>query len=146
MTLHFQYRSVYIQTSGCCPYSWRHKVVFINGEPVANHGVRPGSTQNSYVKFIRVFYRRQTKLRKGNIFTPICQSFCSQGGCTPPTQTSPGRHPLSGQTPLPNRHPPDGQCNGWYASYWNHGNAFMSEVFSEMYKIYSVDHSTKSLN
>ena len=24
-------------------------------------------------------YRPQTKLRKGNVFTPVCQSFCSQG-------------------------------------------------------------------
>ena len=26
------------------------------------------------------FYRPQTKLREGNAFTPVCQSFCS-GGC-----------------------------------------------------------------
>ena len=26
-------------------------------------------------------YRLQTKLRKGNVFTPVCQSFCSQGAC-----------------------------------------------------------------
>ena len=26
------------------------------------------------------FYRRQTKLQKGNIFTFVCQSFCSGGG------------------------------------------------------------------
>ena len=26
-------------------------------------------------------YRPQTKLRKGNVFTPVCQSFCSQGTC-----------------------------------------------------------------
>ena len=26
-----------------------------------------------------VYYRPQTKLRKGNVFTPVCQSFCSQG-------------------------------------------------------------------
>ena len=24
----------------------------------------------------RHFYRLQTKLRKGNVFTPVCQSFC----------------------------------------------------------------------
>ena len=63
------------------------------------------------------FYRPQTKLRKGNILTPVCQSFCSDGGClpqcmlgytpwadTPPGQTPPGRHPPGryppGQTPL----------------------------------------------
>ena len=26
------------------------------------------------------FYRPQTKLRKGNVFPPVCQSFCSHGG------------------------------------------------------------------
>ena len=28
-------------------------------------------------------HRPQTELRKGNVFTPVCQSFCSQGGCIP---------------------------------------------------------------
>ena len=46
------------------------------------------------------FYRPQTKLRKGNVFTPVCQSFCSRvclsPGQTPPLQTHPlARHPLS---------------------------------------------------
>ena len=48
------------------------------------------------------FYRPQTKLRKGNVFTNVCQEFCPQGGCTPP-----------GQTPPP---PSDGHCSGRYAS------------------------------
>ena len=26
------------------------------------------------------FYRPHTKLREGNVFTPVCMSFCSQGG------------------------------------------------------------------
>ena len=55
-------------------------------------------------------YRPQTKLRKGNVFTPVCQSFCSQGvypsACwdmPPPGQTPPLGCPLAdtppGQTP-----------------------------------------------
>ena len=28
------------------------------------------------------YYRPQTKLRKGNVSTPVSQSFCSQVGCT----------------------------------------------------------------
>ena len=46
------------------------------------------------------FYRQQTKLWKGNVFTPVCQSFCSQGGgCLPQC--------LLGYTPFPlGRHPP----------------------------------------
>ena len=61
-------------------------------------------------------YRPQTKLREGNVFTPVCRSFCSQVmGCipacngpvtsippvdTPYGQTAPtlGRHPHPGQT------------------------------------------------
>ena len=64
-------------------------------------------------------YRPLTKLRKGNVFTPVCQSFCSQGGvCLSACWDT---HP-PGQT-----HPPVpsacwdrlGYCCGRYASYWN---------------------------
>ena len=48
-------------------------------------------------------YHPQTKLQKGNVFTPVCQSFCLKGesasvhaGIHPP-----GRHP-----PPPSQHPP----------------------------------------
>ena len=46
-------------------------------------------------------YRPQTKLRKGNVFTSVCQEFCPQvgGGVHPP-----GRHPYA-----------DGYCSGRYA-------------------------------
>ena len=87
------------------------------------------------------YYRPQTKLRKGNVFTNVCQEFCWWGGGgvwqTPPPGRHPldrlGRHPpgrhLPGQAP-PGRHPPrqtrqtppppaDGYCSGRYASYWN---------------------------
>ena len=50
------------------------------------------------------FYRPQTKLREGNVFTPVYQSFCSQGGV----------HPLGRPPP-----PRDGHWSGQYASYWN---------------------------
>ena len=44
-------------------------------------------------------YRPQTKLWEGNVFTPVCRSFCSQGGLPHiPGRYPPGRHP-SGQTP-----------------------------------------------
>ena len=29
-------------------------------------------------------YRPQTKLLKGNVFTPVCQLLCSRGRCIPP--------------------------------------------------------------
>ena len=39
-------------------------------------------------------YHPQAKFRKGNVFTPVCQSFCS-GGCLPQCMlgSPPGRHP-----------------------------------------------------
>ena len=37
-------------------------------------------------------YRPQTKLREGNVFTPVCRSFCSQGRY-PQADTHLGRHP-----------------------------------------------------
>ena len=54
-------------------------------------------------------------MRKGNVFTSVCQEFCPQAGCgvwqrpPPPRAEIPlGRHP-----------PPDGYCSGRYTSYWN---------------------------
>ena len=57
-------------------------------------------------------YRPQTKLREGNVFTPVCQSFCSKGEgacvtCMPPGHTRPqppghASHP----TPQPCLPPP----------------------------------------
>ena len=42
-------------------------------------------------------YRPQTKLRKGNVFTSVCQEFCPQGKvytsrADNPLGDSPGRH------------------------------------------------------
>ena len=54
--------------------------------------------------FLYYYYRPQMKLREGNVFTPVCQSFCSQGGLPKcmleytPRETPWGRHP-PGQTP-----------------------------------------------
>ena len=78
------------------------------------------SVNNTHTHF---FYLSQTKLRKGNVFTPVCQSFCSQVGVCPSacwdTHTHPSRHP-PGQTPPGQTHPPtDGYFCGRYASYWN---------------------------
>ena len=46
------------------------------------------------------YYRPQKKFRKGNVFTPVCQSFCSRGVCIPActgqaplADTPQGRHP-----------------------------------------------------
>ena len=93
-----------------------------------------------YFSFSCTFYRPQTKLRKGNVFTPVCQSFCSQGvsasvhaGIHPradgPGQTSPGQTPPHAQCMLGYTHTPPslpsacwdrhGYCCRRFASYWN---------------------------
>ena len=62
------------------------------------------------------FYRPQTKLRKCNVFTSVCQEFCPREGWgVHPPWADPPR-----QTP-----PSDGHCSGRYASYWN---AFLLSV------------------
>ena len=56
---------------------------------------------------VHFYYRPQTKLRKGNVFTPVCQSFCSQGGllqCMLGYTTPLGRPPLGRHIPL-GKHP-----------------------------------------
>ena len=58
-------------------------------------------------------YRLQTKLRKGNVFTSMCQEFCPGGQCLPqcmlgnthPGRQPPGQTPSWADTPL-GRHPP----------------------------------------
>ena len=49
------------------------------------------------------FYRPQTKLREGNVFTSICDSV--HGGCTPSGQTPPRQTYTPRQTP-PRQTPP----------------------------------------
>ena len=44
-------------------------------------------------------YRPQTKLREGNVFTLVCQSFCSQDAMGQLQATPPGRHPLWADSP-----------------------------------------------
>ena len=67
-----------------------------------------------------IHYRSQQKLRKGNVFTSVCQEFCPWGrgggclplgleGCTPPRETplqtdTLGQTPPHADTPL-DRHP-----------------------------------------
>ena len=67
-------------------------------------------------------YRPQTKLWEGNVFTPVCQSFYSQGG-----SLYDGTSCLT-ETPPRDRDPPP-PCavkSGRYASYWN---AFLFLLF-----------------
>ena len=70
------------------------------------HSLVPSTTSKHGKQLLVVMpcYRPQTKLRKGNVFKPVCQSVCSQGegglpqcmlGRQPPWADTPlGRHPL----------------------------------------------------
>ena len=45
------------------------------------------------------FTARKRSLWQGNVFTPVCQSFCSQGEEHPPRSTPPRQTPPPGQKP-----------------------------------------------
>ena len=57
----------------------------------------------------RIYLPPATKLWQGNVFTPVCQSFCSQGRGSlsgrPPIQRPPGQKPPWTETP-PGHRPP----------------------------------------
>ena len=65
-------------------------------------------------------YRPQTKLRKGIVFTPVCQSFCSQVGvCLSTCWIHPlGRHPHWADTP-PRADTPIGQTSLLSSACWD---------------------------
>ena len=86
--------------------------------------------------FSTYFYRPQTKLRQGYVFTGVCDSVNSgvvpgprgvlgPGGVPGPGVPGPGG--MGACTPgVPGGDPPDGYCCGRYASYWN---AFLFTLF-----------------
>ena len=78
-----------------------------------------------------LFLLSANEVAERQCFTPVCQSFCSQGEVyTPLGRHPPGRHPLADtqtlpwqtrpvwQTPLADT-PLDSHCSGRYPSYWN---------------------------
>ena len=67
---------------------------------------------------LHIFTARKRNLGQCNVFTPVCQSFCSQGGSA---SGEGGLHPVGGGG---QRAPPLGyygiqSTSGLYASYWN---------------------------
>ena len=70
-----------------------------------------------------IFLLSTTKLRQGNVFTPVCHSV--HRGVSAPVHAGIhallGRHPSPGQSPLPwaDTPSPGGHCSGRYASYLN---------------------------
>ena len=62
-------------------------------------------------------YYRSQRSWQGNVFTPVCQSFCSRWRGVSGT---PGQTPLPPSRNPPRQTPPAGDhCSGRYASYWN---------------------------
>ena len=65
------------------------------------------------------FYRPETKLWEGNVFTGVCQSFCSLGGsaipCLRPDTPPRTRHPLWSRAPLGRNMGPDKK---WHHTPW----------------------------
>ena len=57
------------------------------------------------------FYRPQTKLRKGNVFTSVFQEFCPWG-CVHWGRHPPCRHPPADTPPSP----ADGYCNAFLSN------------------------------
>ena len=75
------------------------------------------STKLIFPPAVPHFYRPQRTCGQGNIFTPVCHSFCSHGGRGsasvhagmphPPRADPPGADIPREQTPPRSRHPPD---------------------------------------
>ena len=68
-----------------------------------------------FLAIIRISIRKiRTKLRQGNIFTPVCQSFRSQGAYSTHPCIPPGRNPSWSDTPPrpvhAGIHPPRNAC------------------------------------
>ena len=115
---------------------------------------------------LKHIYCPKTKLREGNVFTPVCQSFClgGAGACHDVTVTCYGQHHPTEQTPPPTmmaphprmdtpsmapisgRHPsgrtPPWSTSGRYPSYWN-AFLFKSELCSPLIVDFTLPKSEK---
>ena len=90
--------------------------------------LRCGKYREDTVECKVLFLPPATKLRQGNVFTPVCHSVHRGGVChTPPGQTPPAQCML-GYTPLPSAcwdtppctvHAGIRSTSGRYASHWN---------------------------
>ena len=67
---------------------------------------------NTIPRMLLPIYCPQTKLREGNVFTPVCHSVCKGGGCV---ALGPGGMPLGpgGVPPLPGHTHPHGHTSHW---------------------------------
>ena len=63
-------------------------------------------------------YRQQTKLLKGNVFTPVCHSVHGGGSAFGSGVDTPWTPSPLADTPWADT-PPDGRYSGRYAFYWN---------------------------
>ena len=89
----------------------------------------PGFSRGGELQFTKGIHQptiittRKRSLGQGNIFTSVCQEFCSQGGmphCILGYHPRPGKEkPRATQTPLHSACWEIRSTSGRYASYWN---------------------------
>ena len=111
VTAHLQYRRVFRhQIENCIHKNHIYTCTSLTNPLIPCSGSRhfpEGRAPTPEVGAPTYYNRLQTKFRKGNVFTPVCQSFCSQGGLSASVHagihTAPGRPPWA-DTPL-GRHP-----------------------------------------
>ena len=134
--------------------------MFLFWSPFVSVVIETNTTERRLIHFIdstwtQYFPFAKRSLGQGNVFTPVCQSFCSQGeGCLPhcmlghtlqadtPGQTSSlGRHPAPRLTPPHGQTPPPPggyygirSTSGRYACYFN---AYLFWIF---YTLFSIIH------
>ena len=79
-----------------------------------------------HISLTLIFTARKRSLGQGNIFTSVCQEFCSRGGCLLggggcllPQGSAPAGVPGPRGCLVETPPAPDGYCCARYASYWN---------------------------
>ena len=81
--------------------------------------------------YSEIITARKRSLGQGNIFTSVCQEFCSRGGVSGPGGAWSWGGAWFQGVPGPGGVGRDGYCCGRYASYWN---AFLFIHFSSFFR------------
>ena len=98
-----------METKADCPLSYvYHLTIFVRTSPV--FGFDYSILHNIFVglEFSEIYYRLQTKLREGKVFTPVRDSVHYLGGGGGVSKHAMGRgvvHFPQADTPTPGRHP-----------------------------------------
>ena len=122
--LHGGYMRNFLESNGWrSPHPTPQDYTLSHGFVTAGGSVFPTDNTFLHIRVVPHFLPIATKLLEGNIFTPVCQSFCSQGGwgvclsvCwdsrpphTPRNRSPRSRQPPGSRQPPPpprSRHPP----------------------------------------